>query len=57
MKGIDKLKTINDYKQEIKEVKKQIEITKSVYRKNDLMKYLYYLKREVKDYYKFSNSK
>ena len=57
MKGIDKLKTIDDYKMEIKEVEKQIEITKSVYRKNELSKYLYYLKKEVNDYYKFSNSK
>lgn len=57
MKGIDKLKTIDDYKMEIKEVERQIEITKSVYRKNELSKYLYYLKKEVNDYYKFSNSK
>lgn len=38
MKGIDNLKTIDDYYEEIREVEKQLKETKSSYRKNDLMK-------------------
>lgn len=55
MKGIDELVTIDDYYQEIKEVEKQLKEINSNYRKNDLMKYLFYLKKEVKDYIKFTN--
>nr|DAS17897.1 MAG TPA: hypothetical protein [Caudoviricetes sp.] len=55
MKGIDELVTIDDYYQEIKEVEKQLKETNSNYRKNDLMKYLFYLRKEVKDYIKFTN--
>ena len=57
MKGIDELVTIDDYYQEIKEVEKQLNGTNSNYRKNDLMKYLFYLKKEVKDYNYFMNNK
>lgn len=52
---IDELVTIDDYYQEIKEVEKQLKETNSNYRKNDLMKYLFYLRKEVKDYIKFTN--
>lgn len=55
MKGIDELVTIDDYYKEINEVENQLKLTNSNYRKNDLMKYLFYLKKEVKDYIKFSN--
>lgn len=48
MKGIDELVTIDDYYQEIKEVEKQLKEINSNYRKNDLMKYLFYLKRKLK---------
>ena len=57
MKGIDNLKTIDDYYEEIREVEKQLKETKSSYRKNDLMKYLFQLRTEVHDYLKFMNKK
>ena len=57
MKGIDNLKTIDDYYEEIREVEKQLKETKSIYRKNDLMKYLFQLRTEVHDYLKFMNKK
>lgn len=57
MKGIDNLKTIDDYYKEIREVEKQLKETKSTYRKNDLMKYLFQLRIEVHDYLKFMNEK
>ena len=47
MKGIDELVTIDDYYQEIKEVEKQLKETNSSYRKNDLMKYLFYLRKAI----------
>lgn len=57
MKGIDNLKTIDDYYEEIREVEKQLKETESSYRKNDLMKYLFQLRTEVHDYLKFMNKK
>lgn len=57
MRGIDNLKTIDDYYKEIREVEKQLKETKSTYRKNDLMKYLFQLRIEVHDYLKFMNEK
>ena len=55
MRGIDELKTIDDYYEEINAVEKEMRLTSSMYVKNKLMRYLFYLKKEVKDYLKFTN--
>ena len=51
------LKTINDYKAEIKRIELALNKTTSQHLINDYTKYLARLKREVADYYKFNGGK
>lgn len=57
MKGKNNLKTIKDYYDELEEVKKQIRITTSPRRKNDLQKYRAYLVKEIDTYAEFKRKK
>lgn len=53
MRGIENLKSIDDYYQELNDVLDQIEATDSIKRKKDLWKYKATLLREINDYVGF----